>query len=139
MSEPDASYKIVVHEPGEKAREAFSLIISSWIRTLRTGNDMFRLMEPEGYYSAMSMILPPLLARNSIRLAVLTDTPDVVLGYAVYHGKTLDYWYVKKDLRGMGIGRSLLPEFDTVSAITKTWLLIWAKEPYKAIKFNPFK
>ncbi len=138
MTEPEASYTIVRFWPGIFFGDKRSFIIASWLRTLRTGNDLYRLIDPPGYYEAYNLLIPARLNNADIRMAVLTDAPDVILGYAVYRGKTLDYWYVKPDFRKMGIGAALLPEFDTVSHVTKTWLLIWAKEKYKNVKFNPF-
>ncbi len=75
-----------------------------------------------------------------MRLAVLSDDPDVVLGFSVSREDVLDYVYVHKDQRRLGIARKLLPpHFTTFSHITLTAMEIWHKNPkYKQLKFNPF-
>ncbi len=73
-----------------------------------------------------------------MKLAVLTDDRDVVLGFSVSRGKVLDYVHVQKDLRKQGIGTALIPlGIDTITHLTKSALPIWGSK-YGSWKFNPF-
>lgn len=74
----------------------------------------------------------------TIRLAVLTDTTDVVLGWSAQEGKVLHFVFVRANARKRGIGRSLVPgPVDLVTHMTNLGRAIWKKQK-QAIKFNPF-
>lgn len=87
-----------------------------------------------------------------IKLAVLTEDKDVVLGFSVSREDVLDYIHVHKDSRKDaemlidgkvvkfpgGIGKKLLPKpLTTFTHLTKIALIIWQTEKYKHLKFNP--
>ncbi len=117
-----------------------SMIFARWMRNLRHGNDYFRLIKPDAYYAAYGRFIERILKdpRCAVRLAVLADDADVCLGFSVCRAKTLDYVYVQKDYRMIGIGKSLVPaDIDTITHLTKTGLLLWSNK-YSGWHFNPF-
>ncbi len=72
-----------------------------------------------------------------IRLAVLTDAPDVVLGWSAQEGRVLHFAFVRPNARKRGICRDLVSEdTELVTHMTNVGRAIWKK--HKAIKFNPF-
>jgi GNAT superfamily N-acetyltransferase len=72
-----------------------------------------------------------------VRLAVLSDDRDVVLGFSVSREDILDYVHVHKDMRKQGVATSLIPkDIKIITHLTKTALLVWPK--YENITFNPF-
>lgn len=116
------------------------LIHSHWKRSLRKGNDYFNLVKPDAYYSAYTAYIDRILDEpgTAVRMAVLAEDYDVVLGFAVTRGRILDYVYVQKDFRRVGIGSSLVPaDIDTITHLTKTALTIWGSK-YPGWTFNPF-
>lgn len=135
-----ATYTVMAYSAQKLPKDYHGLIFSKWLRSLRYGNDLFRLIEPEGYYRTYNKVIANLLERpeTMVRLAVLTDDPDVVLGFSVSRNETLDYVYVNKDYRRLGVAKQLVPRSTkVVTHITKTALTIWGSK-YKEWKFNPF-
>ena len=128
------------------------LIYSKWLRSLRHGNEFFKTIDPKSYYEIYHAYLTRILASDNclVRLAVLSDEHDVVLGFCVSRGTVLDYVHVLRirlkvetgfditDYRKMGIGTKLIPKAcDTFTHITKAWQQIWPKK-FGHLKFNPF-
>ncbi len=125
--------------PVEKLDPYRAMIFAKWLRSLRTGNDYFRLVHPQAFYVAYSRYIQSILSRHDVRimLATLSDDADVVLGFSVSRGTVLEYVHVGKDYRRLGIGKGLVPEcINTITHLTRTGLAIWGKT--KDIKFDPF-
>lgn len=123
-----------------QAGDVLSYIYSKWLRSLRYDNDFFRLIDHRAYWPAYQHYIFRLLSRREtmLRLAVLTEDPDVILGFSVFRGNVLDYVYVHKHQRRLGIGTRLLPPgVETITHLTKTGMSIWGSK-YGSWKFNPF-
>ncbi len=136
-----SSFKILYRVASAVVGEKRNYIYSKWLRSLRYGNDFFRLSDPEHYWTAYQRFVGAILdnPETKLKMAVLSDDPDVILGFAVYRGTVLDYIYVHRDQRRQGIGKALLPEgIDTITHLTTTGLSIWGTNKYGNIKFNPF-
>jgi len=134
-----STYSIIT-VPQEKLDPYRALIFQRWLKTLRYGNDMFRLTDQKSYYRAYHAYIDRILAKEDtrIRLAVLSEDHDVVLGFSVSRGNVLDYVHVLQDQRKIGIGKHLVPkEIDTITHLTRTGLEIWANK-YPKWKFDPF-
>lgn len=134
------AYQIVKYAGLSLPPAYFAFVMSKWKRSLRYGNDYFRLADPTAYYTAYSLYLDRLLGGPSvaIRVAVLADAPDVLLGFSVSRPGILDYVFVQKDFRRIGIGANLIPDdAKAFTHVTKTWLTVWANK-YPKLKFNPF-
>lgn len=116
------------------------LIYSKWMRSLRYGNDYYRLMDEKSFYPAYQRHITNILACPDavVHIAVLAEDHDVVLGFSVCRDKVLDYVHVHKEQRLHGIGRRLVPgNIDRVTHMTKTGLLLWGTKPH-SMKFDPF-
>lgn len=135
-----ATYTVMAYSGHRLPKDYLGLIYAKWLRSLRYGNDLFRLIDSEGYYRSYHRLISGILERQDtiVRLAVLTEDQDVVLGFSVSRSETLDYVYVNKDYRRLGVATQLVPRtIKVITHITKTALTIWASK-YKEWKFNPF-
>src|SRR5271166_5811041 len=88
-----------------------NLVLSKWLRSLRFGNDYFQIIDADVYFKTYSQYITLILNRplTVVRLAVLTDDPDVVLGFSVSEKNKIHFVHVHKDHRRLGIGSDLLP------------------------------
>lgn len=117
----------------------WNFIMATWLKGLRYGNDWFGLIEAPVYYENYQKIVEKTLqAPNTvIRVACLKDSPDVILGYSVCSGKTLHWIFCKRNWRGIGIAKSLVPDTITVvSHITDVGRIVLKNHP--TLSFNPF-
>ncbi len=139
---PEASYSIIAFPAAKLPTQYTALIFSKWLRSLRFGNPMFRKINSSDYYTNYQTYIENLLKKpdSQVRLAVLSDDHDVVLGFSVSREDVLDYIHVHADYRKTGIGTALLPDgINVFTHITLSSLPIWReKEKYKYLKFNPF-
>lgn len=117
----------------------WNFILATWLKGLRYGNDWFGLIEAPVYYSRYQAIIEHILQSPAtvIRVACLLESPDVVLGYSISRGDRLDWTFVKRSWRGIGIAKSLVPEgTQRVSHLTEVGKAVLKKHP--SIKFDPF-
>lgn len=143
---PDESQEVnntytVIAYPAQGVPDSYrAMIFSKWLRSLRFGNDYFKLIDSTTYYAKYHIYLEELLRRPMAvaRFAVLSDDHDVVLGFSLTEAEGLHYVHVHKDHRNKGIGTALVPKnIYTISHLTKIGLSIWnSKLPHA--KFNPF-
>lgn len=132
----DKNSLIAIRDGAPKDRE---FIFATWLRGLRFGNDWFTLIDAKIYFSIYHRVIEALLASPhvSIKVACLKDDPDVILGYSVSRGTKLDWVFVKKAWRKVGIAKSLMPPIITyVTHVTKVGKSILQK--YPKVSFNPF-
>lgn len=134
------SYKVVVMRGVDVAPPYINMVYSKWLRTLRQGNDYFKLIDSMAYYEVYHRRISSVLARQNtlVRLAILSDDEDVVLGLSVSEAKILHYVFTQPHMRRQGIAKDLVPfEVHTITHLTKTGLIIWNSKIPNA-KFNPF-
>jgi len=115
------------------------LILASWLKGLRYGNDSFLAMDSKAYFKNYHAFLEKLLDRpdTEVRIACLKDAPDVILGYSVGAGDTLHWVFVKARWRGIGLANKLVSkEVKVVSHVTKLGQSILKKRP--SVTYNPF-
>ncbi len=136
----ETTYSIIVHR-GDQLPSAYrALIFSKWLRSLRFGNDWFKKIDSKAYYEAYHHLIEKILDKDvtQVRLAVLTDDFDVVLGFSISRKNILDYVYVHKDIRLHGIGTKLVPkDIEIYTNLTKTADIILKSKGLRAV-FNPF-
>lgn len=136
----DASYRIFTHKSPALPEQFRNMLIAEYLRSLRKGNEYLELIEPLAYFNVYDAYFKALLARpdSAVKLAALSDDPDVVLGWALVEPDKLHFVYVKKDYRRIGIAKSLVSEpFSRFSHLTKIGKALWdTKFPRAA--FNPF-
>lgn len=136
-----STYTVLAY-PGSKLPEQYrNLVYAKTLRCLHRSNDFFRLVDANDFYFTYQNYLAQLLQHTKmvVRLAVLSDDRDIVLGFSLARGSILDFVYVHKDHRRARIGTHLLPDgITTISHLTKVGMMIWATK-YANWKFNPFK
>lgn len=130
-------------DPGLKPYEGF--IFSSYLHSLRDGNEWFKDIDKEIYYRVNRQVLEAALVKTEsvVRLAVLSDDIDVALGWSLIEGETLHYVYVKDDkdinCRRQHIAKDLVPgNISVITHLTRIGRLIWKRKLSKAI-FDPFR
>lgn len=136
------TYSIVSY-PAKQLPIAYqSLILSKWLRSLRFGNPLFKDIDSTAFYRQYQIYLEHILSKPDciIKLASLTGDPDVVLGFAVSREDVLDYIWVHKDNRKLGIATKLFPlGISAFTHLTTTAINIWRNNlKYEKLKFNPF-
>lgn len=136
----ESSYSIIAF-PAASLPDCYrGFVLAKWKRTLRDGNDYFRLVDANAFFAAYNRYTELLLARENavIRLAVLSDCRDVALGWSLIEGDTLHYVFVQADQRNRGIAKSLVPvEINWMTHLTHTGAKIWSK--HSKVKLDPFR
>lgn len=136
------TYSILAYPAKELPSQYTAMVFSKWLRSLRFGNPVFKAINSDDFYKDYHAYLENLLKKpdSIVRLAVLSDDLDVVLGFSVSREDVLDYIHVHKDQRKMGIAKLLMPTgVTTMTHLTKTAMEIWqTNSKYKHLKFNPF-
>lgn len=135
-----SSYSVIAFQ-GAKLPEGYrNVVLSNWLRSLRQGNDYFKLVEPKSYYEAYERYVKHIIQRPDtlLRMAVLSDDHDVVLGWSCMERKVLHYVFVRSEQRAKGVGQALTASgFEVITHITRAGIQIW-NEKYKQVTFNPF-
>jgi len=117
-----------------------NFIMATWLRGLKYGNEWFKEIDPSAYFENYNPYLEKIITdpASTIKVACLKEDPEVILGYSVSKGTRLDWLFVKKAWRKIGVARSLLPsEVTTVSHLTTSGLAILRAKMPKVV-FNPF-
>lgn len=136
--EIESNYRIVYFMGTKLPPEYKSVIMAPFLRTLRDGNDFYKLIDHDAYFLNYPKYINIILQRPMmlVKMAMLKD--NTVLGWALVEHKTVHYVWVKKEVRMQGICRALLPkEFDTISHITNRAINIWVKH-FPDVRLNPF-
>ncbi len=115
-------------------------IMSTFLKGLRFGNDLFREIRSEVFFKEYQKIVESLLSHpnTEVKVACLSDDEEVILGYSIHSkdGTKAHFTFVKSAWRGIGICRALVPPtVKTVTHITKTGLSLARKHN---LDFNPF-
>lgn len=134
------TYSVLAYPAKDLPKQYTNMVKSKWMRSLRYGNDYFKMVDSNQYYFAYQRYIDMLLQRHNavIRLAVLSDDHDVVLGWSMIRDDKLDYVWVDAMQRNKGIATALVPvPINTFTHMTKAALSIWTKKLSHAI-FNPF-
>ena len=137
------SYKIITLAGTDPALEPFkNLILASYMKSLRFGNDWFKDIQSECFYKYYGLYIDRLLRISGtiVKLALLSDDLDICLGWSMSQDDILHYIFVKGDIeaRRKGIGKKLLPDkVNTITHLTKIGRTIW-KSKLPDVIFNPF-
>lgn len=110
--------------------------LKSWYDAARGGRDrepvtelaqlMLRACEqapPAFLYEAMDRYLEIMLARSRTLVAIAAESPSVYIGWLSANDDTLEYVYVKRDARRLGIARDLMRAAGT--PLTRQALVTW--------------
>lgn len=126
-------------------QEDTSFIMATWLKGIYHGGDpFFRKIPKNVFMSGYPKLLSKILTSPGVvvKVACLKEDQDVIVGYSVYRqggGVTvLDFVYIKKDWRGIGLARDLLPsEAYAATHLTRAGEAVLTKLYPNAI-FNPF-
>lgn len=134
------SYSVLVYPAMALPEQYRNMIFSRWMRSLKYGNEYFKLINPDDFFDAYSKYIRSILERprSTVRLAVLSDSHDVALGWSVVERDILHYVHVQHEQRNKGIARQLVPvQINVITHLTKSGSSIWQNKLPSAI-FNPF-
>ena len=137
---PQSAYKIKLFAGQTLPLRYTDFVYANWLNSCRQGNDYFKLIDSRVYYTKYKPYIKSVLDRDKtlVKIAVLSEDEDVVLGFAIDEGQILHYVYVGKDYRRASIGESLVSHFSSFTHLTKVGMSIWNKKYPDAI-FNPFQ
>ena len=138
--EEKTTYSVIPYLGKDLPQTYRNMILAKWLRTLRFGNDYFKLIESHAYFSIYQEYIKLILSRPQciVRLAVLTDDHDVCLGFSVSEPDILHYIWTHKDARGIGIAKSLMAfPFRIITHLTTAGMSLWNKK-FPHAHFNPF-
>lgn len=141
LAEKKASYSVIAYLGSELPETYYNMILAKWLRTLRFGNDFFKLTESSSYFENYQKYIKSVLARPQcvVRLAVLSDATDVCLGFSVSEPGALHYVWSHKDNRRIGVASALMQfPFSVITHLTTAGMSIWQKK-FPTAKFDPFK
>jgi hypothetical protein len=125
--------KVLIREPQP---EDINFILSTMLKGLFYGSKFYGSIDQETFFLVYEPFIKQLLINNFVKVACLEDDVDVILGYSVFKNTNLQFIFVKKSYRKLGIGRLLFPkEIQTVSHLTDVGDSIRKK---LNLKFNPF-
>lgn len=115
--------------------EDLPFIYSTWLLGLYHGCDWFNRIDKKVFFDNYKKIVEQRVKHSNVQVAVLEEDPDVILGYVCHRGDVLDWIFVKKAWRKMGIAKMLIPkETTTCTHLTKVGKSL---KPKNWI-FNPF-
>ncbi len=115
-----------------------NLILATFLRGLYYGESWFSLIDKNVFMNHYNKIVNAILDSPNIeiKIACLREDANTVLGYAIYSKDALHWVFVKKQWRGIGLARDLVPAtIKTVTHLTKLGVSILHK---KSLAFNPF-
>lgn len=115
-----------------------AFILATFLRGLYYGECWYGDIKKSVFMGAYHKIATDLLNTDETvtKIACLKEDPSVILGYAIYSHKILHYAFCKKDWRGIGIAKQLIPQtIDTITHVTKVGASIAKK---KSWDYNPF-
>jgi GNAT superfamily N-acetyltransferase len=138
----ESSYKVIYFRGPELPEQYKGLVITRWTRSLKYGNDYFKLCEPKAYWAVYPKLVNFTLSRPEtiVTIAVLSDDEDVALGFSVHEQDVLHYVHVDAVHRRQGIGKTLVSvsTLNTVTHVTKLGIPFWSAVLPRAT-FNPFR
>jgi hypothetical protein len=115
--------------------EDLPLIYSTWLLGLYHGCEWFGRIKKDSFFKNYKSALENRLPHCKIKVAALSEDPDVILGYVCYRENVLDWIFVKKAWRKMGIAKMLMPKnIKACTHLTKVGRSIKPKE----WDFDPF-
>jgi hypothetical protein len=136
-----STYSVIAF-PGASLPQAYqNMVYAKWMRSLKYGNEYFKLADPDSFFSAYKRYIGSILARprSVVRIAVLSDDHDVALGWSIIEGDVLHYVHVNHEQRNKGVGKTLVPvAISTITHLTKAGAAIWNSKLRHA-SFNPFR
>lgn len=112
-------------------------IFSTMLKGLYFGCDLYSQIDRDVFYAVYPAVVQSLLDSGTVRVAVLQDDEEVIVGYSVTRGTSLDWVFVKHAWRRQGVAKLLLQDqgISSCSHLTKLGNIL---RKNKQITFNPF-
>jgi len=119
---------------------AKSLVYATWLRSYEASSLAAKNIPRDVFFAEHHKVIDRILARGaSVRLAVLPDEPDVVLGWAVVEWPIVHYVYVKPPFRKHGIAQALLQDVPKPFTYTHWTHIMRELHPkLTGCTFNPY-
>ena len=120
---------------------AKNLIYATWLRSYEASSLAAKHVPRDVFFSEHHKVLDGIFRRGAtVKLAVLPDEPDVVLGWSVTEGAALvHYVYVKPAFRKHGIATQLLRHIHAPFIFTHwTHVLRELHPKVKDCVYNPY-
>lgn len=134
------SYKIIEFPGSQVPSQYRNMLFAKFLRSLRDGNKYFKRIDAEMFFKNYNIYFDHLLMRpeSVVKIAVLTDDTDVVVGWCLAEANKLHYVWVPLDGRRQGIATALVSEgFEWHSHETDLSIIIKDRK-FPNVKFNPF-
>lgn len=99
-----------------KIRQALAedknFVLSTWLRNYRHSSAFARGIRTSVYFEWHHRLLVNLMARPECTVLIACDEeePNLILGYIAFEQGIVHYVYVKRSMRGFGLGKKLLEE-----------------------------
>ena len=112
-----------------------AFVIDSWMRSFYASSRFTECVPRKEFQTKHLPIINRLISKSTVRLAVESDAPEVILAYAVYEPSTLHYVYVKEQFRGFGLCRKLTEEANFPSCPRVTHLTERGRQIFRRLGF----
>lgn len=89
----------------------YAFVLDTWRRSFESAPAVAGA-DPSAYELEMKFVIARLFKTSEVLIACDTEDEDTLLGFASISGPTLNYVYVRKDFRNMGVARTLLEGRD---------------------------
>ncbi len=104
MAERELGLHSILVREAKATDEPF--IYATWLKSYRN-SEFARHQTSDLYYAHQHDLIEKLMQGNQVNVAVIDESPDVVLGWACGRDGILQYVYTKKAFRRLGIARKL--------------------------------
>ena len=85
----------------------YAFVLDTWRRSFEHAPAVAGA-DPSSYELEMKFVIARLFKTSEVLIACDVEDDDTLLGFASISGPTLNYVYVRKDFRNMGVARTLL-------------------------------
>lgn len=112
----EADLNVVTRDFDPEDDQAF--IYTTWRNGIYYGIKDYQKEEPKRVFKELTSQIKKILEAATVRIGCLESAPRVIIGYAVFRSKHLDWVYVKDAFRNKGIATFLVPpDIETVTPI----------------------
>jgi GNAT superfamily N-acetyltransferase len=92
---------------------AKNLIYATWLRSYEASSLAAKHVPRDLFFAEHHLVIDRVFSgQPTVKLAVLPDEPDVVLGWSVSEPGVVHYVYVKPAFRRHGLAKALLAHFE---------------------------
>ena len=123
----------------DAVKEDYNFVFSTFLRGLYYGDPSFTRVDKALFMKHYHDVIETLLNHvdTVVKVAALKEDPEVILGYSILSHTRLEWVFVKKAWRQIGVAKSLIPDYIlTTSHLTEIGEVILKKHP--SIIFDPF-